>query len=111
MPTPRSVELRRHPGERHPGREVVFAANGCCCCCCCCCLHSLGGLIGGVAGTHASLEKLAEGAEVPAEAPPASPGDLFLCQVYWWLLLAVTLAVSLPVAYSVYADSTPAKIG
>jgi hypothetical protein len=99
MPSPRSVELRRHPGERWPVREVILAQGGCCCCCCCCCLHSLGSLIGGIAGTRSPLDRVAEGAEVPPEAPPTLPGDSLMCRMYWWLVLATTIVASLTFAY------------
>jgi hypothetical protein len=107
MLTPRSVELRRHPGERRPRREVILAQGfgGCCCCCCCCCLHSVGGLIGGIVGTHSRLDKASEPAEAPVETAPSHPGDSVMCQVYWWLLLAVFVGAVILV-YSVWGVSS-----
>jgi hypothetical protein len=106
MPTPRSVELRRHPGERRPRREVILAqvGGGCCCCCCCCCLQSVGGLIGGILGTNSRLDKVSEPAEAPVETAPSYAGESVMCRVYWWLLLAVFVGAVF-VAYNTWGHS------
>jgi hypothetical protein len=48
------VTVTAHPPERRRGGRSVVLPCGCCCCCCCC-LHSVGGLIGGLAGSIATV--------------------------------------------------------
>jgi hypothetical protein len=43
------IDVTAHPPERlRPAGSVVLP---CGCCCCCCCLHTLGGVIGAIAGS------------------------------------------------------------
>jgi hypothetical protein len=87
---PARIELTAHPAERRRAAGPVVLPCGCCCCCCCC-LHTLGGLIGGIAGT------------VKPIAPPADPdypfpfrgeeldegGQLLSASALYWLLVAL----------------------
>jgi len=48
------VTITMHPPERRrPGGTVVVSCA--CCSCCCCCLHTIGGLIGAVAGSVGAI--------------------------------------------------------
>jgi hypothetical protein len=85
------IEVTAHPPERRrPAGSVVLPCG--CCCCCCCCLHSLGGLIGGIAGTVKPV------APQPRPVDPDFPfpfrrdefdaeGQLLSAGMLYWLLV------------------------
>ncbi|MBI3272693.1 MAG: hypothetical protein HYZ53_27145 [Planctomycetes bacterium] len=117
-PTLPSFAVEVHAPERR--RRPVVLAGGCCttcccCSCCCCCLHSVGGLVGGVAaavdrspsqgafpaGSTAPATSSADaGAPSPqpaAKRPPSpdrarTPGKRFHeVHVAYWIVLGLTL--------------------
>lgn len=67
---PPPIQIVAHPPERGRRRGVVLYGT-CCCCCCCCCLHTLGGLIGALAGSTPS-----PGGAPPRLVPSPPPGAL-----------------------------------
>jgi hypothetical protein len=86
-----ALEVTAHPPERrqHSGGLVLPCG---CCCCCCCCLHTLGGLIGGIAGTVKAIEPR------PRPADPDFPfpfrrdeleeeGQVLPAGILYWLLV------------------------
>jgi hypothetical protein len=83
-----------HPPERRrSGRPVVLPAG--CCCCCCCCLHTLGGLIGGVAGSVSAQEAIPKRMTDPNSPFPfrrdefETEGPILPATLLYWLLVPI----------------------
>jgi hypothetical protein len=95
--SPGPVRLTAHPPERaRRGAPVILP---CGCCCCCCCLHTIGGLVGGVAGSVQPLRRRPKPVdpdfpfpfrrdEFDEEEPAFSPTMLY------WLLVSFLIAVT-----------------
>jgi hypothetical protein len=119
---PPAVVVRPHPPERLIRAMARGEVAACCTCSsCCCCLHSLGGLVGAVAGTYLPAESPAPHGK---QAPPAGlrdddldgpvaaartrPGStLVVPKIFWWstVVLAVLIIVLAPL---ISVESAPA---
>jgi ABC-type Fe3+ transport system permease subunit len=97
-PSAGPVRVTAHPPERaRRGAPVILPCG--CCCCCCCCLHTIGGLVGGVAGSVLQIRPRPRPVdpdfpfpfrrdELDEEAPAFSPALLY------WLLVSFLTAVT-----------------
>jgi hypothetical protein len=69
-----------------------------CCCCCCCCLHTIGGLIGGIAGSLSRIDRprrpLDPDFPFPFRRDEMEDEVTFPAGVLYWLLVSFLSAAT-----------------
>jgi hypothetical protein len=95
---PARVTVTAHPPERGRGGAPVILPCACCCCCCCC-LHTLGGLVGAVAGTLQKVKPRPRRIDPDAPFPfrrdvfEDEDGPLVPAALLYWLLVGMLVAL------------------
>jgi hypothetical protein len=94
---PAEVVLTVHPPERPRPAATVTLPCGCCCCCCCC-LHTIGGLIGGIAGSVTPMQYEPRPVDpdfpFPFRRDEVEEDTLLPAGVLYWLMLSVLIVIT-----------------
>jgi hypothetical protein len=120
---PPPITLRRHPPERRLIRALARGEVAAHCCTCCCCLHSLGSLVGAVAGSFFPREHRDAGVKPssdrlrddeidgpPEPAPGRAAGGRDARSIYWWVALGASLLVCMCMTALAGPEGLPAGL-
>src|SRR4051794_4533501 len=99
------VTVTVHPAERRQAPGTV-APSCACCSCCCCCLHTIGGLVGGIMGSVATLREPQTRPRLEElDSPYAVRRDefeeenLLPAQLVYWFAVVVMICMTCMVCY------------
>src|SRR5207249_4307610 len=94
------IRITTHPPERPSGVVPITLACGGCTCTCCCCLHTVGGVIGGIAGSLRPIQQTPRRILDPNFPFPFRRDEEELIDtglsptLLYWLLLSFLVAVT-----------------
>lgn len=96
------IDFVAHPPERSAPRGPSLLCAGCCCCCCC--LHTVGGVIGGIAAGRDQVLTTADPLAASGDPPASGAGLLGQSTVtgLYWKVLGVLCIIVLIVGVGVY---------